>query len=376
MELRQRNLLSAADMPYTTPHGIRYDSGDPRAAADAAIALADVHGFASRRAESESRGMLRGIGIANGIEILNVFYNETAWLELRPDGSLLCRMGTQSSGQGHATVYAQLVSEQIGIEIESVTVAQGDTRDIAYGNGTGASRSLSAGGSAAVIAARVFVEAASALVAEMEGCPIGDVSASNGLWQVAGTNRSYGLGDLARLAGEKQALERLAVEGMFKPTDGTYPYGCDICEVEVDPETGEVAIMSFACVHDVGRAINHAIIDGQVHGSTLQGLGQALLEHLSYDPQGQLLTGSFMDYAMPTAGIAPRIFRTGHLEIASPANPLGAKGVGESGTTGAPPALINAIIDALSPLGVEDIAMPATPFRIWKAIQRAGERPT
>ena len=365
--LRRRNLLHAADMPYVTPHGVRYDSGDPLAAADHAARLAAMETLPLRRAESKARGRLRGLGVANGIEILNVFYDETVWLDFCEDGRLLCRAGTQSSGQGHASVIADLIADELGCDPGRISLLQGDTQKIAFGNGTGASRSTSAGGSAALIAARNFIANAGAWLARMHNLAPQDVNFRNGVWRWG--EKSCDLDALHALARQTDALAELSVSGTFKPKDGTYPYGCSICEVEVDPETGVLEILNYVSVHDVGRAISPQLLEGQVHGSTLQGLGQALCEQMIFDLHGQLLTGTFMDYAMPVAGCIPHRFESAHLEIASPGNPLGAKGVGESGTTTAPPALINAIIDALRPLGVKDLAMPATPMTIWKAIQ-------
>lgn len=372
VELRKINLLCASDMPYTTPHGIRYDSGNPLDCALKTEALADLATFPARRRESEMRGRLRGLGVVNGIEILNVFYDETVWLELKPDGTLLCRMGTQSSGQGHASIIGDLIARRLSCTPDQVTVVQGDTRIVPFGNGTGASRSTSAGGSAAIIAADRFIEAVSLLIARMNNASASDIRFDDGFWSV-GEHR-YDLEAVCRLAHATDTLADLCVTGTFKPTDGTYPYGCSICEVEIDPQTGDLTIPKYVTVHDVGCAISTQLIEGQVHGSTLQGLGQALREEIIFDASGQMITGSFMDYAMPLANMIPDEFISDHVEHPSPANPLGAKGVGESGTTTAPAALINAIIDALRPLGVEDIAMPATPMAIWHAIRNANQK--
>jgi carbon-monoxide dehydrogenase large subunit len=278
-------------------------------------------------------------------------------------------MGTQSSGQGHASVIAELIARRLSCTSDQIRVIQGDTRNVPFGNGTGASRSTSAGGSAAVIAAERFIEATSLLIARMTNASANDVRFDAGIWSVG--ERRYDLATLHRLALETDTLADLCVTGTFKPTDGTYPYGCSICEVEIDPQTGDLTIPKYVTLHDVGCAISPQLIEGQVHGSTLQGLGQALREEIIFDASGQMITGSFMDYAMPLASMIPHEFICGHVEHPSPANPLGAKGVGESGTTTAPAALINAIIDALRPLGVEDITMPATPKAIWNAIRNA-----
>lgn len=374
VDLRRRNLLDSSDMPYVTPHGIRYDSGDPKQTADEAIRLADLEGYRDRKERSRQQGKLRGLGVANGIEILNVFYDETAWLEVLPDGNLLCSMGTQSSGQGHATVYADIIAERLKVPRERIRVLQGDTRRILFGNGTGASRSLSSGGSAASIVAMKFAEAVATFLAGKFNYSSDEIQFANGLWTISSTNHAYTFDDVCSIARKDGQLALLSATGVFSPKDGTYPYGCDVCEVEVDPDTGEVQVVSYVAVHDVGKAMNIAIIDGQVHGSTVQGLGQALLEQLEFDNLGQLINGSFMDYAMPTASFCPPAFVTGHVEIPSPANPLGAKGVGESGTTGAPPAVMNAIANALQCSSAHDIQMPATPLKIWQAMRGTGAK--
>jgi carbon-monoxide dehydrogenase large subunit len=370
-EVRRRNVIPASAMPYRTAHGITYDSGDPGATLEAALGRLSPERIAERKAEAARRGKLRGLGLGSAIEALIVFYDEPAWLEVDAEGGILCLCGTQSSGQGHATAFAQLVAGRMGVPLQKVRILQGDTRRIPGGNGTGASRSISSGGSAVALAVEDLIARGGALTAKLCGVAADSVAFRDGAWEIAGTNQRLTLPDLASRAAKAGSLGELAAKGVFSPKDGTYPYGTHACEVEIDPRTGSVEIVNYASAHDVGFAVNPTLIDGQVHGSTVQGIGQALLEQVVYDEAGQLLTGSFMDYGLPRAADAPRSFTASMIEIPCANNPLGAKGVGESGTLGAPPAVINAILDALAPLGVEDVEMPATPERVWQAIRNA-----
>ena len=370
IELRRRNILSASDFPYRTPFGLTYDTGDPRAVMDEAARMADLPGFPERQRHSEANGKLRGIGFANCIEALVVFYEEKAWLRLDADGSIECMLGTQSSGQGHATAYAQIVAGRLGVPLSDVRIVQGDTARIETGNGTGASRSMSSGGSALSLGADDLILRGRLLLADLLDKDLKQIVFRDGAWEVAQMNLHFTPTGLAEAAVKAGRLDELAATGVFNPPDGTFPYGCHVCEVEVDPETGDVGIMNYCSVHDVGLAINPVMIEGQVSGGTVQGLGQALLEHAVYDDAGQMLTASFMDYGMPRANLMP-VMQSAIVEIASANNPLGAKGVGESGTLGAPPALINAVLDALRTLGVESVGMPATSARIWAAIWAA-----
>lgn len=370
IELRRRNILSASDFPYRTPFGLTYDTGDPMQVMGAALESAALDAFPERRKISEARGKRRGLGIANCIEALVVFYEEKAWLRLLADGRFECLLGTQSSGQGHATAYAQIVAGKLGVPVSAVTIVQGDTARVADGNGTGASRSISSGGSALALAVDDLIARGRGFLCQLLDKSEDKISFRDGAWEIAHMNLHFTPKDMAESADKAGRLDELQAVGVFSPQDGTFPYGCHVCEVEVDPETGAIEIQNYCSTHDVGFAINPALIDGQVHGSTVQGLGQALLEHAIYDPAGQLLTASLMDYGIPRASQVPSM-NSAFVEIPSLNNPLGAKGVGESGTLGAPPALINAILDALWPLGVEQIDMPATPSRVWAAIQLA-----
>ena len=372
IELRRRNILSASDFPYRTPFGLTYDTGDPKEVMSTALKNAALDEFPERRRVSEACGKRRGFGIANCIEALVVFYEEKAWLRLLLDGRFECLLGTQSSGQGHATAYAQIVSGRLGVPLSSVTVVQGDTVRVADGNGTGASRSISSGGSALALAVDDLIARGRNFLCGLLDKPEDAISFRDGAWELAQMNLHFTPKDLAESAFKAGRLDDIQAMGAFSPPDGTFPYGCHVCEVEVDPETGAIDIQNYCSTHDVGFAINPALIHGQVHGSTVQGLGQALLEQTIYDQAGQLLTASLMDYGIPHASLTP-FMKSDFIEIPSMNNPLGAKGVGESGTLGAPPALINAVLDALRPLGVDHIEMPATPSRVWTAIQTAHE---
>ena len=374
IEVRQRNILTAADFPYRTPFGLTYDTGNPKAVMDAALGDSGLTEFSERRRVSEAHGRRRGLGVANCIEALVVFYEEKAWLRLLPDGCFECLLGTQSSGQGHATAFAQIVAGKLGVPLEAVTILQGDTARIAEGNGTGASRSISSGGSALALAVDDMIARGRSYLARLLDKPEDSIDFREGAWELAQMNLHFTPRDLAESAAKAGRLDELQAVGVFCPPDGTFPYGCHVCEVEVDPATGAVEIQNYCTSHDVGFAINPVLINGQVYGGTVQGLGQAMIEQIIYDSDGQMLTASLMDYGLPRAGMAPRI-HSNFVEIPSTNNPLGAKGVGESGALGAPPALINAILDALAPLGVTDIEMPATPARIWTAIDTARRVP-
>ena len=369
-EIRRRNILTAADFPYRTPFGLTYDTGNPAAVMESALDRAALVDFPQRRHASEARGKLRGLGISNCIEALVVFYEEKAWLKLLPDGRLECLLGTQSSGQGHATAFAQIVAGKLGVSLETVSILQGNTARIPDGNGTGASRSISSCGSALALAVDDLIARGRACLARLLDKSEDSIIFRDGAWELAQMNLHFTLRELADSAAEAGVLDGLQAVGVFSPPDGTFPYGCHICEVEVDRQTGAFDIQNYCSTHDVGFAINPALIDGQVHGGTALGLGQAMIEHIVYDAAGQMLTASFMDYGILRAAQVPHMDST-FKEIPSTNNPLGAKGVGESGALGAPPALINALLDALIPLGVTDIQMPATPARVWAAIEAA-----
>jgi carbon-monoxide dehydrogenase large subunit len=343
---------------------------------DDALKRADWTGFPARRAAAQKNGRLRGIGIAYYMEVCSGGDDETTEIRFEPSGDVSVLIGTQSNGQGHQTAYAQVVADRLGVPFEKIRVLQGDTDVIETGNGTGGSRSIPVGGSAIIRAAEAVLEKAKALAAHrLEAAPH-DLEFIDGSFRIVGTDRRIGLVELAKVARDKSALPEgmepgLDQKGNFKPPSNTFPNGCHICEIEIDRDTGEVEIKRFVAVDDFGRILNPMLAAGQVHGGVGQGVGQALLEHSIYDPSsGQLVTGSFMDYAMPRAHDAPMIEVASH-PVPTKSNPLGAKGCGEAGTSGGLPAVANAVIDALSEYGIRHLEMPMTPARIWQAIEDA-----
>ncbi len=367
-ELRRRNFIPPSALPYRTATGLVYDSGDFQRNLDDALALADTEGFAARKAASRTAGKLRGLGIATYVEACAGFGSEAAVMRVDRSGGVTVLIGTQSNGQGHETAYQQIVAEHLGVPPERVTVVQGDTDLIATGGGTGGSRSVPIGGAAVGDAALRIQAKAKARAAELMEAAVADVEFVAGRFAIVGTDRSLDLGEIAATAAEDIAFDET---GGFKPPASTFPNGAHLCEVEVDPETGGVAVVGYTVVDDFGRVMNPLLVEGQVHGGIGQGLGQALLERTVFDPDtGQLLTATFMDYAMPHARDLPSVaFRFN--EVPCKTNPLGLKGAGEAGAIGAPPAVINAVVDALAEFGIEHVDMPATPLAVWQAIRDA-----
>ncbi|MGE0744403.1 MAG: xanthine dehydrogenase family protein molybdopterin-binding subunit [Rhodospirillales bacterium] len=368
--LRRRNHIAAAAMPFRTATGVVYDSGDYAANLDAALALADWDGFAARATASRARGVLRGRGLANYIQVAAGVPMEWGALHVRGDGTVEVRTGTHNHGQGHETVFAQIIADRLGVPYESVGLVQGDTGTIPRGFGTHGSRSVIMAASLIANNAATILDRARAIAGARLEAAEEDLVYADGRFVVAGTNVSIGLFEIAGLC-ERAGEPPLQAESDFKLPDATYPCGVHVCEVEVDAETGAVRLDRFAAVDEVGRAINPMILFGQSHGGIAQGVGQALMECCRYDPEtAQLLTASPLDYCLPRADDLPSI-AVAIAEAPSPTNPLGVKGAGESGATGAPPAVINAVIDALRPLGVRHIDMPATPEAVWRAIGAA-----
>jgi len=361
--LRRRNLVPASAMPYRNPLGLVYDSGDYAAAQDRAVAMADWAGFEARRAEARRRGRYRGIGIANYIELNTGDPRERADITVHPEGRVDVVVGTLSAGQGHETSFAQCVAEWLGVGFEQVRVIAGDSDVATYGGGSHSGRSMRQAGVVMSKATTQVVERGRRLAASMLEAAEPDLEFARGRFTVKGTDRGVGLFEIAArapLAGACQEVNSVP----------SYPYGCAVCEVEVDAETGATEIARWTCVDDVGRAVNPMILHGQTHGGIAAGVGQAMMELCAYDAGGQLLSASFMDYALPRADIFPP-FATEISEVPSTTNPLGLRGGGEGGTTPALGALVNAIVDALAELGVEHIDMPATPERVWRAIRDA-----
>ncbi len=385
-ELRRRNFIPRDAFPYETPVGSVYDTGDYEASLDKALEEADYAGFPARREEAARRGKLRGIGLSCYIEACGsapskiaqelgagIGLFESAQVRVNPTGDVTVLTGTHSHGQGHETAFAQIVADRLGISVDDVEIVHGDTAKVQYGVGTFGSRSLAVGGAALVKALDKIEDKGKKIAAHMLEAAVEDIEFSDGQFRVSGTDRAISFADVAFSAHAplNYPLDELEPgldeTAFYDPGNFTYPAGTYICEVEIDPETGLVDIVKFTVVDDFGRIVNPMIVAGQVHGGLAQGIGQALLENCVYDEaSGQLVTGSFMDYCMPRADDLPS-FDLSLTETVCTHNPLGVKGCGEAGAIGSPPAVINAITDAL---GIDNIDMPATPERVWRAIAR------
>ena len=391
VEIRRRNLVPADAMPYTTPIGPTYDCGDFPAILERALASAGHDGFAARRAASEAAGRMRGIGIASFVESSGVApsrlagamgarvgFFESAEIRVDREGGVQALLGTHNHGQGHATTFAQILSARFGVPLDRVDIVEGDTGAVPFGTGTFGSRSIAVGGSALHRAADRVLEKASAIAAHMLEAAQDDIAFEEGAFSVAGTDRRVSFEAVAERAHvphdfPHETLEPgLVASAFYDPPNFAFSNGAHVVEVEIDPETGTVTIADYRVVDDVGTVINPMIVEGQVHGGLAQGIGQALMEDVVYDREsGQPLAGSFMDYAMPRADDLPSF--VSELDESQPCthNPLGAKGCGESGSIGAPAALVAAVLDALAPFGVEDIGMPLTAERVWRAMEGA-----
>jgi carbon-monoxide dehydrogenase large subunit len=374
--LRRLNHIQPDALPYKAPSGMLYDSGDFTAVLDRALAAADWAGFAARRAESRARGRLRGIGIGSFLEVTAPPSKESGSIRFEPDGTVTILTGTLDYGQGHATPFAQVLSQRLGIPFERIRLVQGDSDQPLAGGGTGGSRSIMASGTAIVEAGDQVIARGKLIAGHVLEAATADIEFAQGRFTIAGTDRGIGLMELARqlqagLALPPDVPATLDVGHVSDGVPSTFPNGCHIAELEIDPETGAVELLNYISVNDFGTIVNPLLVEGQAHGGIVQGIGQALMERTVYDGEGQLLTGSFMDYALPRAPDVPNF---GFLSQPSPAktNPLGVKGCGEAGCAGSLPSVMNAIVDALSPLGIRHIDMPATPHRIWQAIQAAG----
>jgi carbon-monoxide dehydrogenase large subunit len=370
-EIRRRNFIAPKAMPYTTPTGSVYDSGDFARVMDSCMTLADWKNYSKRRAASKASGKVRGRSVSCYIEHAGIF-NESMGIHFDPGGNATIIAGTHSHGQGHATAFAQLVSEWLGVPFERIRYVQGDTEKVPFGRGTYAARSSVLGGSALRLAANAIVEKAKPMAAHLLEAAVDDIEFEAGHFRVRGTDRSITMVNTAKAfyapflpPGVTLGLEASAsFDGMIP----SYPNGCHVCEVELDPDTGEIRIDRHFVVDDCGRPINPMICEGQIQGGVAQGIGQALMENVVYDrDSGQLLSGSYMDYAMPRADDMGKL-TTEFCNVPCTTNPLGIKGVGESGTIGAPPAVMNAVVDALRSVGVDHIDMPATPARVWQAL--------
>lgn len=386
VEIRRRNFIPASAFPYQTPVALQYDSGDYTATLDACLKATDWAGFEARRAEAKRRGKLRGIGISTYIEACGIAPSavvgslgaraglyEVANIRVNPTGSITVFTGTHSHGQGHETTFAQLIADQFGVPMSQVEIVHGDTARIPFGMGTYGSRSIAVGGSAMVKAAEKIIAKGKRIAAHLLEASADDIEFKDGKFQVAGTDRAKTLAEvsLAAYVPHNYPIEELEPgleeTAFYDPKNFTYPGGCHICEVEIDPDTGVVEVVNFTAVDDVGRVINPMIVEGQIQGGVAQGIGQALLETCVYDADGQLLSGSMMDYTMPRADDLPNI-TVGTAITLCTHNPLGVKGCGEVGAIGSPPAVIGAVVDALKDYGVRHLDMPATPHRLWQII--------
>jgi len=383
VEIRRRNYIPPSAMPYKTtanwtvgaPVGWTYDSGDFAKLTDRALELSDWKGFEKRKTESKAKGRLRGRSLIYYLEDSGVF-NERMELRFDPSGMVTIVAGTHNHGQGHATTYAQMVADWLGVPFENVRLVQGDTDAVPFGRGTYASRSTMLGGSALKGAADAILEKARAMAGHLLEASAKDLEFAEGRFKVVGTDKSIPLTDVAKAFFRPVGLPPQFSVGLDASGSSmvppTFPNGCHVCELEVDPETGTVEIDRYAVVDDVGKVINPMICHGQIEGALAQGIGQALMENIVFDAEsGQMLTASFMDYAMPRASDLPPHYEMEFVDVPAKTNPLGVKGVGEAGCVGAPPVVMNALLDALAPLKVKALDMPATPRRVWEAIRNA-----
>ncbi len=375
IELRRRNHIPAAAMPYKAGNNQTYDSGDFTALLDKALKLADWDGYAARKAESRAQGKLRGRGIGDYLELTGAAGREMGGLRFEANGDVTIITGTLDYGQGHAAPFAQVLAMKLGIPFSRIRLLQGDSDELIAGGGTGGSKSMIVSGNAIVGASDKVVANGKQIAAHVLEASAADIEFHGGRFVIGGTDRSIGLIELAGQihAGLKlppEVPQTLDVADIYDGPPSAFPNGCHIAEVEVDPETGIVEVVKYSFVNDFGVVINPLLVDGQAHGGIVQGIGQALCERTVYDDDGQLQTGSFMDYAMPRATDAPMFVNASH-PVPATTNPLGAKGCGEAGCAGALPSVMNALVDALSEYGIRHIDMPATPERVWQAIREA-----
>jgi len=376
VELRRRNLIPAAAMPFHTPNGPIYDSGEFETIMDRALALADWQGFAQRRAASERAGRLRGIGLACFLEVAGGILDEVVELRFADDGTVALHTGAQPMGQGHLSTFPFLIAARLGIETSAVRLVQGDSDLVPAGTPSVASRSMMMAGSAASMACDASIEKGRHAAAHVFEAAVPDVEFAAGRFRVKGTDRAIGLLDLAVRARALPSLPPDLADGLdstakFVSPQMSFPNGCHVTEVEIDPETGAVAVVGYAAVDDVGLIVHETIVEGQIHGGIAQGLGQVLGEQVVYDEHGQLLTASFMDYMLPRADDLPAL-HVGHHGVPCTTNPLGVKGAGESGVAGALPSAVNAVLDALAGRGVRELDMPMSPSRVWAALHAPG----
>jgi carbon-monoxide dehydrogenase large subunit len=377
IELRRRNLIRPKEMPYKAASDMNYDSGDFPAVLKHAVEFSDLKGFARRKRDSKKHGKLRGLGVGCFLEVTAPPNKEMGGIRFEADGSITLITGTLDYGQGHAAPFAQVLSEKLGVPFDKIKLLQGDSNEMLAGGGTGGSRSMTASGQAIVEASAKVVEKGKQIAAHVLEASAEDIEFRRGRFVIAGTDRSVGIMELA----EKLRTGLKLPEGtpsdlnVSHVTDGVpsaFPNGCHVAEIEIDPLTGVVEVVKYSAVNDFGTVINPLLVEGQIHGGVVQGIGQALMENVSYDSEGQLLTGSYMDYAMPRAKNAPMFDVVSH-PVPATSNPLGTKGCGEAGCAGALTSVMNAIVDALSEHGITHIDMPASPARVWQALQGAAQ---
>jgi carbon-monoxide dehydrogenase large subunit len=372
IELRRRNLIRKDELPFASACGLSYDSGDFEAVLDAALAEADWQGFPARRAESAQRGKLRGRGLCAYLEVTAPPGKEHGGIRFAEDGRVILVSGTLDYGQGHRAAFAQVLHEKLGVPFERIELLQGDSDQLLYGGGTGGSRSIMAASKATLEAAEQVIAKGKALAAELMEAAEADILFAGGSFTVAGTDRRIGILELA--AKGRELGRPLDTDLVRETPPSAFPNGCHVAEVEVDPETGVVEVVRYCAVDDFGTLVNPLLVEGQVHGGIVQGIGQALLERTVYDRSGQLVTGSFMDYALPRAEDVPS-FELAFHSVPAKTNPLGVKGCGEAGITAAPAAVVNAVLDALASHGVTHLDMPLTPERVWRSLRAARSKP-
>jgi carbon-monoxide dehydrogenase large subunit len=377
LTLRKRNFVKSSQMPFAASSGVTYDSGDFQGVFDKALQISDHAGLAKRKKESRKRGKLRGIAVGSYLEVTAPPGVELGKIVFEADGSVRLITGTLDYGQGHATPFAQVMAEQLGVPFEAVRLEQGDSDLVHTGSGTGGSRSITASGMAIVEASKLVIEKGKTAAAHVMEAAEGDIEFANGRFTIAGTDRSIDIMELARRMREGKMPEgvpsSLDVDHTTKEVPSTFPNGCHVAEVEIDPDTGVVEIVRYTGVNDFGTIVNPMLVAGQMHGGVAQGIGQALMEKVSYDSSGQPITGSFMDYAMPRAADIP-MMAVGDHPVLAKSNPLGTKGCGEAGCAGSLATIVNAVLDALSEFGITHIDMPLTSERIWRAIKDAKKK--
>jgi carbon-monoxide dehydrogenase large subunit len=376
IELRRKNQIRKSEIPWKAASGATYDSGDFPAILKQALDAADWKGFSRRKRESKRNGKIRGIGVGCYLEVTAPANKEMGGISFDADGGITIRTGTLDYGQGHATPFAQVLSEKLGVPFDKIRLLQGDSDELVAGGGTGGSRSMMNSGQAIVEASAKVIEQGKQIASHALEASPADIEFRNGQFLVAGTDRAIGIMELAgklrsgALKLPPDAPQSLDVKHVSEGAPAAYPNGCHVCEVEIDPDTGLIEIVKYTAVNDFGTIINPLLVDGQTHGGVVQGIGQTLLERTVYDEQGQLLSGSFMDYAMPRAANVPDFTVLSH-PVPATTNPLGVKGCGEAGCAGSLTSIMNAVVDALSVYGIKHIDMPATPERVWQAIRAA-----